>query len=78
MPCFRYVITEPPDQIWGHQLPNGTWAGMTGMLHRKVGYKCIIITRFSLLFTRYGLIVCVCRIYVFKQQDSDCTRSIHQ
>ena len=39
--CFRYVISEPADKLWGERLPNGTWAGMTGMLHRKVGGNCI-------------------------------------
>ncbi|XP_076464230.1 glutamate receptor ionotropic, kainate 4-like [Babylonia areolata] len=32
---FTCTITEPPDGLMGIQLPNGTWAGMTGMLHRK-------------------------------------------
>ena len=43
---FRYVITESPDIVWGQRLPNGTWAGMTGMLHRKVGnekFFCLFI-----------------------------------
>ncbi|XP_076464828.1 glutamate receptor ionotropic, delta-1-like [Babylonia areolata] len=32
---FTYVISEPADHNWGQQLSNGTWLGMTGMLHRK-------------------------------------------
>ena len=35
--CIRYTTTEPTDKNWGVQLPNGTWAGLTGMLVRKVG-----------------------------------------
>ena len=32
---YRYEIQEPIDNYWGSQLANGTWVGMTGMLHRK-------------------------------------------
>ena len=55
--CFRYVITEPPDQIWGHRLPNGTWAGMTGMLHRKVENSCIWRQKCSFLLQVFKALV---------------------
>ncbi|KAK7099043.1 hypothetical protein V1264_003239 [Littorina saxatilis] len=32
---FTYTLSETADGIWGSKLANGTWAGMTGMLHRK-------------------------------------------
>ncbi|KAK7103508.1 glutamate receptor ionotropic, kainate glr-3-like isoform X2 [Littorina saxatilis] len=32
---FTYTLSESADGIWGSKLANGTWAGMTGMLHRK-------------------------------------------
>ena len=57
VPCFRYVITEPPDQIWGHRLPNGTWAGMTGMLHRQVENSCICSQKFYFLLEVFKALV---------------------
>ncbi|KAL8588795.1 hypothetical protein ACOMHN_035291 [Nucella lapillus] len=32
---FTCTITEPSDHMWGTQLTNGAWTGLTGMLHRK-------------------------------------------
>nr|KAG5712275.1 hypothetical protein BaRGS_023854 [Batillaria attramentaria] len=34
-PNVKYAIRESVDGNWGHQLENGTWVGMTGMLQRK-------------------------------------------
>ncbi|XP_066942982.1 glutamate receptor ionotropic, delta-1-like [Macrobrachium rosenbergii] len=32
---FTYALTQPDDQTWGAVLPNGTWSGMVGQVHRK-------------------------------------------
>ena len=58
--CFRYVISEPADKLWGERLPNGTWAGMTGMLHRKVGDNCMKV----IFCVRIAEIECV-RVHVY-------------
>ncbi|XP_076315020.1 putative glutamate receptor isoform X2 [Tachypleus tridentatus] len=32
---FRYVIKLPSEREWGIKLPNGSWSGLIGMLHRE-------------------------------------------
>ncbi|KAK7024565.1 hypothetical protein SK128_003406 [Halocaridina rubra] len=32
---YCYTLTRPPDNDWGFPLPNGSWTGSIGMLHRK-------------------------------------------
>ncbi|XP_076348087.1 putative glutamate receptor [Tachypleus tridentatus] len=32
---FKYTIKSPLDQSWGIKLPNQSWSGLIGMIHRK-------------------------------------------
>ena len=75
VPCCRCVITEPPDHIWGMKLPNGTWAGMTGMLHRKVGYNCTSPDDVFRFFSPWWTLACTCGILAWAE-TKDTTRSV--
>ncbi|KAL1434766.1 hypothetical protein MTO96_001664 [Rhipicephalus appendiculatus] len=33
---LRYVVKTPTDNQWGYRMPNGSWAGMLGDLHRNM------------------------------------------
>ncbi len=33
---FNYIVTEPPDGMWGVEVSPGQWNGMIGMVMRKV------------------------------------------
>ncbi|KAL3234074.1 hypothetical protein MRX96_022822 [Rhipicephalus microplus] len=32
---LRYVVKTPTDNQWGYRMPNGSWTGMLGDLHRN-------------------------------------------
>lgn len=39
--CFvlfsSYELIRTPDGVWGTELPDGSWNGLIGLAHRKVG-----------------------------------------
>ncbi|KAH7952785.1 hypothetical protein HPB49_001074 [Dermacentor silvarum] len=39
---LRYVVKTPADNQWGYRMPNGSWAGMLGDLHRNMWALMIV------------------------------------